>query len=106
MQCCRPQPQSVHACGPIRRTRCLAASAGSSSINPGTGQPYGIEFPFVTILDMVRAQKLLIDHLGIQRLFAVKGRDAAKAQRSIDELKAGARVATASRDKTVCLWSL
>jgi len=37
------------------------------------GQPWGMDFPPVTIGDMVRAQKMLIDHLGIQRLFAVIG---------------------------------
>jgi homoserine O-acetyltransferase/O-succinyltransferase len=48
-------------------------STGPSSINPDTGRPYGPDFPMVTIGDMVRAQRLLIDHLGIQRLLAVSG---------------------------------
>ncbi|MBC7237245.1 MAG: homoserine O-acetyltransferase, partial [Chloroflexi bacterium] len=48
-------------------------STGPSSINPKTGKPYGLDFPMVTIGDMVRAQKLLIDHLGIERLLAVTG---------------------------------
>ena len=51
---------------------CLG-STGPRSINPATGEPWGIEFPPVTIRDMVRAQKLLVDHLGIARLFAVVG---------------------------------
>ena len=38
-----------------------------------TGEPWGTEFPPVTIRDMVRAQKRLIEHLGITRLFAVMG---------------------------------
>jgi homoserine O-acetyltransferase len=48
-------------------------SSGPSSTNPETGQPYGISFPFVTILDMVRAQKLLLDHLGVTTLHGVIG---------------------------------
>ncbi len=42
-------------------------------IDPDTGKPYGLEFPVITIADMVRAQRMLIDHLGIDRLFAVTG---------------------------------
>lgn len=48
-------------------------SSGPSSINPATGRPYGIDFPFVTIHDMVRAQKMLLDHLGVRCLHAVIG---------------------------------
>lgn len=48
-------------------------SSGPSSVNPATGKPYGLSFPVVTIQDMVRAQVRLIDHLGIDRLFAVAG---------------------------------
>ena len=48
-------------------------STGPSSINPETGRPYGTLFPFVTIRDMVRAQKLLLDHLGVTELLGVIG---------------------------------
>ena len=48
-------------------------STGPSSINPKTGAPYGLEFPVITIGDMVEAQARLIDHLGIDQLFAVLG---------------------------------
>lgn len=48
-------------------------STGPSSINPNTGRPYGLQFPVVTIKDMVNAQKALIDHLGIERLLCVAG---------------------------------
>jgi len=48
-------------------------STGPSSINPATGRPYGRSFPVVTIADMVRAQKHLIDHLGIKKLLTVVG---------------------------------
>ncbi len=48
-------------------------STGPSSINPATGRPYGRSFPVVTMADMVRAQKHLIDHLGIKKLLTVVG---------------------------------
>ncbi len=48
-------------------------STGPSSINPTTGRPYGLSFPVITIGDMVRAQRYLIDHLGIEKLLAVAG---------------------------------
>ena len=48
-------------------------STGPASIDPGTGNPYGLNFPMVTIGDMVKAQKRLIEHLGIERLLAVTG---------------------------------
>jgi len=48
-------------------------SSGPSSVNPETGKEYGVTFPMVTVGDMVRAQKLLIDHLGISKLLAVTG---------------------------------
>ncbi len=48
-------------------------STGPASINPKTGKPYGMDFPFITIADMVRAQKALIDHLGIEKLLSMIG---------------------------------
>jgi homoserine O-acetyltransferase len=48
-------------------------STGPSSANPATGRPYGVQFPFVTIRDMVRAQKLLLDHLGVAELHGIIG---------------------------------
>jgi homoserine O-acetyltransferase len=48
-------------------------STGPSSINPKTGKPYGLDFPLITIGDMVNAQRCLIDYLGIERLLAVTG---------------------------------
>lgn len=48
-------------------------STGPCSLNPATNAPYGLDFPVVTIADMVRAQKQLIDHLQIRRLVAVIG---------------------------------
>jgi homoserine O-acetyltransferase/O-succinyltransferase len=48
-------------------------STGPCSENPATGKPYGPAFPIVTIGDMVRAQKALLDHLGIRRLLSMAG---------------------------------
>ena len=48
-------------------------TTGPGSINPATGCPYAMSFPAVTLPDMVRLQKKLIDHLGIRRLLAVSG---------------------------------
>jgi len=51
---------------------CLGSS-GPASIDPATGVPYAMRFPVITIADMVRAQLMLLDHLGIERLAAVIG---------------------------------
>lgn len=51
---------------------CLG-STGPASLNPATGKAWSLDFPLVTIRDMVRAQAMLIDHLGIERLFCVAG---------------------------------
>ncbi|WP_295557990.1 homoserine O-acetyltransferase [uncultured Hyphomicrobium sp.] len=48
-------------------------STGPVSVNPKTGKPYGLDFPVITIGDMVDAQVRLIDHLGIGELFSVIG---------------------------------
>jgi len=48
-------------------------STGPCTINPKTVKPYGLEFPVVTVGDMVRAQKTLIEALGIKRLLAIVG---------------------------------
>ena len=48
-------------------------STGPSSINPATGEAWGLAFPVITIADMVRAQAMLVDALGIETLFAVVG---------------------------------
>jgi homoserine O-acetyltransferase len=48
-------------------------TTGPSSINSKTGKPYGLDFPFITVKDMVNVQKMLLDHLDIDKLFAVVG---------------------------------
>ncbi|KNE64432.1 homoserine O-acetyltransferase [Allomyces macrogynus ATCC 38327] len=57
-------------------TNCLGGcygSTGPSSIDPATGEPYAARFPFVTLWDMLRAQKLLLESLGIETLHASVG---------------------------------
>jgi len=51
---------------------CLG-TLGPKETNPDTGKPWGLGFPVITIADMVRCQALLLDHLGIEKLFAVAG---------------------------------
>ena len=48
-------------------------SSGPATVNPATGKPWGMDFPVITIRDMVRAQAMLLDHLGVGRLKAVVG---------------------------------
>ena len=48
-------------------------TTGPASRNPATGRPYGSDFPVITVADMVRAQRALLEELGITRLFAVAG---------------------------------
>jgi homoserine O-acetyltransferase len=51
---------------------CMGTS-GPSSTSPATGKPWGLDFPVTTVRDMVRAQAMLLDHLGIEQLFAIAG---------------------------------
>lgn len=50
-----------------------SGTTGPCSTNPATGKPYGLDFPIITISDMVKVQKLLLDKLGIRQLLAVIG---------------------------------
>jgi homoserine O-acetyltransferase len=52
---------------------CMGSTGPRSPHDERPGEPWGTEFPAVTIADMVRAQKRLVEHLGIARLFAVIG---------------------------------
>ncbi|MCB9946327.1 MAG: homoserine O-acetyltransferase [Rhodospirillaceae bacterium] len=51
----------------------MVTTTGPASINPATGEPWGMDFPIVTIEDFVHVQKALLDSLGIDRLHAVMG---------------------------------
>ncbi len=48
-------------------------STGPASVNPKTNKPYGLDFPLITIKDMVNAQAHLIRHLGIEKLLCAAG---------------------------------
>ncbi|MHC4799864.1 MAG: homoserine O-acetyltransferase MetX, partial [Planctomycetota bacterium] len=48
-------------------------TTGPSSINPASNRPWGLDFPIITIEDMVKVQKRLIEQLGIEKLLAVIG---------------------------------
>ncbi len=78
-------------------------TTGPREINPATGRPFGLDFPGITIGDMVNAQKLLIDHLGIETLFAVVGGSMGGmqvltwAQRFPERVFAAMPIATAAR---------
>lgn len=48
-------------------------TAGPKETDPATGKPFALNFPVITIADMVRAQAMLLDHLGIEQLFCVTG---------------------------------
>ncbi|WP_298684102.1 homoserine O-acetyltransferase [uncultured Methanomethylovorans sp.] len=48
-------------------------TTGPASIDPKTGERYGLSFPIITVADMINLQKRLIDHFGIQQLLAVVG---------------------------------
>jgi homoserine O-acetyltransferase len=48
-------------------------TTGPASLDPATGRPYATDLPLVTIRDMVRAQAMLVDALGIETLFCVAG---------------------------------
>ena len=48
-------------------------TTGPASLNPESGKPYGLDLPVITVRDMVRAQAMLIDRLGIDCLLSVLG---------------------------------
>ena len=78
-------------------------TTGPSCENPETGRPYGLEFPFIAVSDIVRVHKALVDHLGIGRLLAVVGGSLGGMQvlewaaRYPDDLRAAVVLASATR---------
>ncbi len=80
-------------------------TTGPNSVNPDTGRPYGPDFPVVTVGDIVRVQRRLIDHLGIERLRAVVGGSLGGhmvldwATRYSDRLEGAAAIATSPRPR-------
>ncbi len=48
-------------------------TTGPAEIDPATGKPFGLDFPLVTIKDMVHAQAMLLDALGIEEILCVIG---------------------------------
>ena len=84
-------------------------STGPGSINPDTGKAYGHDFPVVTIGDMVRAQKALLDHLDIKRVLAVVGGSIGGMQvlewavRYPDMVRAAVPLATTTRHSALAI---
>ena len=84
-------------------------STGPSSINPETEKPYALDFPMMTIGDMVTTQKILIDHLGIAKLRAVIGGSVGGMQilewcvRYPDAVQAAVPIATTMRHSALAI---
>ncbi|MFP8955545.1 homoserine O-acetyltransferase [Natrialbaceae archaeon A-CW3] len=84
-------------------------TTGPSSSNPETGEPYGTDFPPVTVGDWTRAQRGLLDELGVGRLRAVVGGSVGGMnvldwlRRYPDDVEVAAAVATAPRLDPQCL---
>jgi homoserine O-acetyltransferase len=78
-------------------------TTGPSSSSPKTGEPYGLDFPIISISDMVTVQRLLIDHLEIDQLLSVAGGSMGGMQAlewltaHPDRLKSAIVIATASK---------
>ncbi|MFT5729373.1 MAG: homoserine O-acetyltransferase [Desulforhopalus sp.] len=84
-------------------------STGPASINPETEKPYALDFPMMTIGDMVTTQKILIDHLGIAKLRAVIGGSVGGMQilewcvRYPDAVQAAVPIATTMRHSALAI---
>ncbi|MFB6172339.1 MAG: homoserine O-acetyltransferase [Haloarculaceae archaeon] len=84
-------------------------SSGPAAAHPETGEPYGTDFPAVTVADWTRAQRALLDHLGVPHLHAVVGGSVGGmnvlewAKRHPDHVDRVVPVATAARLDPQCL---
>ncbi|MDJ1432641.1 homoserine O-acetyltransferase [Halostagnicola sp. A-GB9-2] len=84
-------------------------TTGPSSTNPETGEPYGTDFPPVTVGDWTRSQRKLLDELGVGRLHAVIGGSVGGMnvldwlRRYPDDIEYAASVAAAARLDAQCL---
>jgi homoserine O-acetyltransferase len=84
-------------------------STGPSSHNPETGKPYGLDFPIMTIGDMVATQRKLIEHLGIERLRGVIGGSVGGMQvlewleRFPEAVRSGVAIATTMRHSALAI---
>jgi homoserine O-acetyltransferase len=84
-------------------------SSGPSATNPETGEPWGTDFPAVTVGDWTRAQRRLLDHLGVPNLHAVVGGSVGGmnvvdwARRYPEAVERVIAVATAARLDPQCL---
>lgn len=84
-------------------------SSGPSSVNPATGAPYGLQFPVLTVGDMVDAQVRLLDHLGIDRLLGAAGGSMGGMQvlemaaRHPERLRAAIPLATTARSSPMLI---
>ena len=84
-------------------------SSGPSSIDPETGEPWGTRFPAVTVADWTRAQRRLLDHLGVPNLHAVVGGSVGGmnvlewAKRHPDHVDRAVVIAAAARLDPQCL---
>ncbi|MFP5502998.1 MAG: alpha/beta fold hydrolase, partial [Candidatus Sericytochromatia bacterium] len=64
---------AIDALGCVRLDAPHGVTTHAASLDPRTGRPYGPGFPAIAIADMVAAQRLVLDQLGIERLAAVAG---------------------------------
>jgi homoserine O-acetyltransferase len=84
-------------------------TSGPPAENPETGEPYGTDFPAVTVGDWTRTQRRLLDHLGVGRLHAVVGGSVGGmnvldwAKRYPDDVERIVPIATAGRLDPQCL---
>lgn len=84
-------------------------TSGPPSVNPSTGNPYGIDFPVITIGDMVQVQRMMLDKLGIPHLLAVGGGSIGAMQtlewmmRYPDRVSSGLVIAGTSRISAQCI---